>query len=231
MLHAWHELTATAPDELTTLGRLVQVPDVPGPPEHMRGRAFAIVEAVYLGDGDAGAELLAPILDLGPELDTLAMVPPAALAHLHMDPPEPVPARTGHVMLADLGTDAVDGVLAAAGPGSGSPLVSVELRQLGGALGRPDASGGALARLPGSYVMFAVGSLMNPSLEPEIADRLDRLADILKPGEGGRYLNYSDVVEAGSAFFDDDTYRRLQAVKAEWDPKGLFQSTHPVLAS
>jgi FAD/FMN-containing dehydrogenase len=230
VLHAWREITLDAPEELTTLGRLVQVPDVPGPPEHMRGRAFAVVEAVYLGEEHAGAGLLEPVLDLGPQFQTLGMVPPVALSFLHMDPPEPVPARTGHVMLGELPAEAVDAFVAVAGPGSDSPLVSAELRQTGGALGRPDPSAGALTRLPGSYSAFAVGSLMNPALEPAVADRLDRIAAALKPYEAGRYLNYSDSPEDGSAFFDADTHQRLQTVKAAWDPEGLFQCTHPIAA-
>jgi len=227
VLHAWRGITETAPDELTTLGRLLRVPDVEGPPP-LRGRAFALVEVIYLGDEADGAELIAPLLDLGPELQTLAMVEPAALQALHMDPPEPVPARTHHVLASELPASAIDDVLEVAGPGTDCMLVSVELRQTGGALGRPAPDGGALASLPGSFYLFAVGALMDPSLAPTIGEQLEQVGGCLKPYEAGRYFNFSERLEPGSAFFDGDTLGRLQAIKAEWDPDGLFQCPHPV---
>ena len=64
--------------------------------------------------------------------------PAAALQHVHMDPEQPVPGRRATAMLLDdLPAAAIDALVAAAGPGSGSPLLSVEVRQLGGALGKP----------------------------------------------------------------------------------------------
>ncbi len=35
--------------------------------------------------------MLAPLRDLGPAMDTFAVQPPAGIAGLHMDPPEPAP--------------------------------------------------------------------------------------------------------------------------------------------
>src|SRR5262249_57847274 len=40
VLHAWREWTATAPDEITSIGHLRRVPPVPQVPEPLRGRAF-----------------------------------------------------------------------------------------------------------------------------------------------------------------------------------------------
>ena len=51
-----------------------------------------------------------------------------------MDPEDPVPfARSGQ-LLDELPAAAIDAIVEAAGPGSGSPLLSLELRLLGGAL-------------------------------------------------------------------------------------------------
>ena len=56
------------------------------------------------------------------------------LQELHMDPPGPMPGAGDGFLLDTLDAEALDALVAAAGPGSGSPLVSVELRHLGGAL-------------------------------------------------------------------------------------------------
>jgi FAD/FMN-containing dehydrogenase len=91
VLHAWLEWTATVPEEVTSVGRILQFPPLEEIPEPLRGAKFAIVEAVYMGDEASGSDLLKPLRDLGPAMDTFAMVAPADIAELHMDPPQPVP--------------------------------------------------------------------------------------------------------------------------------------------
>ena len=79
------------PEEMMTWVNLLQFPDLPFVPEEVRGGSFAIVMAAYLGDEAEGSELLRPIRDLGPAMDTFAMVPPIELGELAMDPPVPLP--------------------------------------------------------------------------------------------------------------------------------------------
>ena len=137
VLHAWNEWRQTVPDEVTSVGRILQFPPLPELPEELRGQQFAVVEAAYIGDEASGAELLAPLRALGPAMDTFAMVPPVGLAELHMDPPDPLPYTGEGMMLSELPAKAIDAFVAAAGPESGSPLD----------LGRDQASGrGALPR-------------------------------------------------------------------------------------
>jgi hypothetical protein len=63
---------------------------------------FAAVDAVVIGDQARGEQLLAPLRALGPEIDTFAIVPPAEIAELHMDPQSPVPYVADGQMLGDL---------------------------------------------------------------------------------------------------------------------------------
>jgi FAD/FMN-containing dehydrogenase len=228
VFHAWHAATLNAPEELGLGARMLRVPDVPGPPPPLRGRAFALVWAIYLGDESAGAELLAPLRALGPEIDMVEKVDPSGLARVFMDPEEPGPSLDDHMLLGELSPDAIDAFVDATGPDSGSSLTLAELRVTGGALSRPPAGAGALAALGGDYVMFAVGSLMDPAIRPAIAGDLDRIATALAPYDAGRYLNFSDRCISADAFFDPDTCRRLQAVKSTWDPDDLIVAGHPV---
>jgi FAD/FMN-containing dehydrogenase len=41
VLNAWREWTATVPDEMTSVGRILQLPPLPDVPEPLRGRSFA----------------------------------------------------------------------------------------------------------------------------------------------------------------------------------------------
>ena len=228
VLHAWHELTPTLPEEITSVGRLLRFPPLPEIPEPLRGGAFAIVEAAYLGNGAEGAELLRPLRDLGPAIDTFAMVPPAALAELHMDPRHPVPSLTADRLVGDLPAAAIDDLLAVAGPGSGSTLLGFELRHLGGAMARSEPGHGARATLDGSFSLFAVGAVMDPASEAAIAADLERVTAAAAPWVVGRYANFAEQPIDTSTFYPDDVYRRLQAVKTLYDPDDLVRANHPV---
>jgi FAD/FMN-containing dehydrogenase len=229
VLHAWHEWTATIPDELTSVGRMLQFPPIPEVPELLRGRSFAVVEAVFMGSEADGAELLEPLRARGAEMDTFATVPPVGIADLHMDPPMPVPYRGEDAMLGELPAKAIDDLIAAAGPGSESPLLSVELRHLGGALARPKPDHGALAAIEGTFMSYSVGMVVDQPSATAVQERLGVVTDALGPYAGGRpYLNFVERDVEASSFFDEDTFRRLQAVKAEVDPDGVFQANHEI---
>jgi len=157
VLHAWRNWIRTVPDEVTSVGRILQFPPIDEVPEPMRGRPFVIVHAYSLGTEAEGVERLAALRALGPEIDTVRMVPPVELSEMHMDPPDPLPYVGEHLVLGALPAAAIDDVVAAAGPGSGSTLDSVEIRHVGGALGRGGEGHGALDRLPGEFVYFGVG--------------------------------------------------------------------------
>ena len=54
-----------------------------------------------------------------------------------------------HELLGELSAEALDDFVAVTGPGSGSQLLSVELRHGGGALARPEPRNGVLGSVPG----------------------------------------------------------------------------------
>ena len=229
VLEAWRSWVDTTPDEVTSVGRIMQFPPFEEVPEMVRGRQFAIVEAAYLGDEEGGAELIAPLRELGPELDTFAAVPPAALSHLHMDPEHPVPGFGDHRMLGALPAEAIEAMVGVAGHVSGSPLLSVELRQLGGALGRDAEGGGALPALDGEFAMFAVGIAADAQMMAATSDHVAKVKEALAPWDAGRaYLNFSEHPVDTATLFRDDAYRRLREVKAAWDPGNLFMGNHEV---
>jgi FAD/FMN-containing dehydrogenase len=134
VLHAWRDWTETAPREITSVARVMQFGDGPEVAELVRGRSFAVIEAAYLGSETDGAELIRPLRELRPELDTFTIVPPSALGHLHMEPEHPVARLADDGLVGALPAAAIDDLVAVAGPGSGSPLATVELRHASGAL-------------------------------------------------------------------------------------------------
>jgi hypothetical protein len=228
VLHAWREWLQTTPDEVTSVGRVLQFPPFPEVPEPLRGNAFAIVEAVYLGSEAEGRELLEPLRKLGPALDTFALVPPAEIAELHMDPPHPVAGVTAHTLLDELGAEGIDALVETIGPESGSRLLSVELRQLGGALGRTSSEHGALDMLRAEYAMFGVGIAPEPAIAAANEAQLERVLESLAPWQAGLYSNFTEHRTGAASFFGSETRARLRAVKERFDPEQLFQANYVV---
>jgi FAD/FMN-containing dehydrogenase len=233
VLHAWRDFVeAGTPDELTTVGRLLQLPPLPVIPEPVRGKSFVILEAIYLGDEAEGARLLEPLRALGPVLDTVATIPVEALAHLHMDPEEPLPGAGDGDLLAELTPEAIDAVVAAAGPGSGSSLLSVELRQLGGAIARPAADHGAISAFDAQFALFAVGMAPTPELKAKAEADSKAVLAALEPWVARQtYMNFVERREDARRFVSEAAYHRLRRIKSAVDPYDVIRSNHPLEAT
>jgi hypothetical protein len=212
---------------MTSCARILNVPPIPAAPEPLRGRSFVLVEAVYAGDEEHGAELVRPLRDLGPEMDTLATIPMPALSRLHMDPEHPVAGFGDGMLLAEFPAEAVAAI--ADHVGADSPLLTDEFRQLGGALGEPAPGHGALAALEGGFALYAAGPTMSPEMHARVAAAIDELHSALTPwGEGQVYLNFAARKTNPGTIFGAETYDRLRRVKTAYDPHDLFRSNHPV---
>jgi hypothetical protein len=229
ILNAWREWIESTPREVTSAGRLLQFPPIPDLPEPLRGRSFVAVEAAFIGSEEDGAALLQPLRELGPVLDTFAMIPSEDLRHLHMDPPHPVPDAGDGMALADLTPEAVNALVAVAGPCSGSPLISLELRQLGGAVAEPSPGHGAVGTIDAGFALFAVGMAVDAEATSLIEDRVTALKTALGPWTADRgYFNFSNSPVDGESLYPPETYRALQWVKAAYDPAELFRASHPI---
>jgi FAD/FMN-containing dehydrogenase len=229
ILHAWSEFVADAPNELTSLGRLMRFPPIPEVPEQFRGRAFVLVEAAYCGPEADGAGLLQPLRELGAEKDTLATIRVDGLSELHMDPPQPVPGTGDGMLLSELPADAVDALLEVAGAGSDSPLVSVEVRHLGGALASATAAGGALSSIDAGFALYGVGMAMDADMKAAVQAHVDKVQDTLAAWSAGRSLmNFTERRADPGEFFDATTHARLRRVKAEYDPEDVIRGNHSI---
>ena len=229
ILPAWRDWTADLPEEMTSIGRLLNVPPFPGIPEPIRGRSFVVVEAAFLGDEAAGTEVLKPLRDLGPEMDTFATIPPPGLSHLHNDPPEPVPGAGDGVMLDECTDAAIERLCEAAGAGSGTPLLSVEIRHVGGAAGRPDPQGGALDHIPADFAVYAVGIAATPEMKAGVNAAIAQMKEAFAEGMSRHtYLNFCEMGTDTARMFTPEAHARLREIKRAYDPQDVFQANHSI---
>lgn len=228
VLRRWFGLAPRLPEEMMTWTSLIHFPDDPEVPSELRGRPFTVFHGAYLGDADSGAALLQPIRELAPVMDTFATVPPSVLADMAMDPPAPLPYLSTTALVDGITPQALDDILDAIGPDSGSPLPLVQIRQLGGQLGRRTPGAGARATVPGSYSVLALGVVADESDKGFVTSYLARLDQALQPYRVGEYANFVERPGDASRFFTAETWERLRAVKAAHDPDDLFRGNHHV---
>jgi hypothetical protein len=225
VLRAWRDWTQTVPDEVTSVGRILHLPPVPEIPEPLRGGSFVLIDAVFTGPASEGDELVRPLRELAPVIDTFAPVTPSALPHLHMDPPKPVPGIGDGMFLNELPDAAIEAVVETAV----APLVAFEIRHLGGALATPSATHGAVGSLDAGYVMFTAGLALTPAIADAISGAVTRAKTALAPWESERsYFNFSERAIDAARLYPPHTYRRLRKIKTAYDPNKLFLSNHPI---
>ena len=235
VLSSYEEWTRELDESATTCVRLLRLPPLPELPDALRGKSFVAIDGAIEAGADpsglaAAAELLlAPLRALGPVMDTFAVMPAAALGQIHMDPPDPTPARGDGMILEDLPPEAIAALLALVGPGVDSPLLAVDLRHLGGAAGRPDPTGGAVNHLPGRFLLYAVGITPTADAIRGVEGQIGALLGALAPWQADReYLNFRETAAPANRFYDQQAIDRLLMVRKEHDPDGIIHSNHPV---
>ncbi|HEX6874317.1 MAG TPA: FAD-binding oxidoreductase [Nocardioidaceae bacterium] len=229
VLRRWAEWCVDAPDEVTTAFRILNVPPMPDIPEAFQGRHLVVIDGAVLDDDERAEEILAPLRALEPEMDMFGRMPAAGLVRIHMDPEGPTPATSQTAMLDSLPEEGIEAFLSAAGADSGSSLLVAELRQLGGALGRPHAGAGALPQLDGQFILFAVAIAATPEMAEQGHADAVRLTEAMGPFASTRnYLNFAENPVDVSRSYPEETWRQLAGVRSAVDSDGTFLANHPV---
>jgi FAD binding domain len=229
VLRRWVHWAGDAPDEVTTSFRVLNLPPLPDIPVAFRGRQLVIIDGAVLASDERSVEILAALRELNPEVDTFGRVPVQALARLHMDPEGPTPAVSNTTLLDGMPEDAIQAFLQHAGPGSTSTLLLHELRQLGGALGRPHQGAGALPMVPGAFLALGCAIAATPEMGAAGQRDADVFVRALAPfGSGRQYLNFVEHTVDPSAGYDPVTWGRLVTIKSAFDPDGVVVGNHLV---
>ncbi|MBO4210432.1 FAD-binding oxidoreductase [Micromonospora echinofusca] len=232
VLHAFRSWVGTLTGRTTTSVALLRLPPLPHLPEPLRGQFVVHLRVAHLGDAVEGERLLAPMRAVAPALvDTVGEMPYPAMAAIHADPTDPMPTHEAGVVLRDLPAEAVDALLAVAGPEFDVPLMMVELRLLGGALAQPAVVPNAVSGREGAFSLLAVGPLM-PGLEQVVPAVVRSVLDAVEPFAASTALAnfHGAAVPVGRDFggWSPADRDRLARIRAEYDPTGVFA---PVTAS
>jgi hypothetical protein len=232
VLQAYRTWTATLPEELSSSVALGTFPDVPEVPAPVRGQFIVHVRLGYLGSAEDGARLLEPLRAAGrPLLDTVREMPYSQVGMIHDDPRAPVPVMCRTTMLRRLDPGAIDTLVELAGPEANAPF-AVEMRHLGGALGRPSRIPNAIGHRDAAYSLY-IGSVLDPTLAEPTRLAQQRLVERLRPwATGAELLNFihgaDTTLDRVRTAYTPADYARLAALKARYDPTNRFRFNHNV---
>ena len=226
LLHMYRQWAATLPEEATTSIALMRVPPLPFLPEPIRGRFVVHLRYAHCGDPVEAEALFTPMVEAGQVLlADIGSRPFTESDSLHKDPVDPLPYHERVATLRELGRDTIEAILDVAGPDAELPLVMVEIRQLGGALGRQPQVPNAVPGRNSAYSVFALGALM-PEIAEIVPAACDRVLEALTPWrDGGGLANMLGNVgpEATLAAYGKEAAERLMIMKLGWDPANVFR--------
>ncbi|GAA2596391.1 FAD-binding oxidoreductase [Actinomadura fulvescens] len=217
VLAAFREVTAAAPDELAVWFDLLQFPGAP---------PLAGVDFTFLGDAADAAGLLGPFDKIGGLLsDGRRVLPVAELGSITAEPTDPSPGSSR----AELLTELTDDVAATLLEEPIDPLLSVQLRHLGGALARPHENAGASGRITEPYLLYMLGIAATPERGAAARGRQAEIATALTAATSGRKpYTFLTAGEKAASAFSPAALSRLREIKRDRDPLGVFRSNFPV---
>ncbi len=218
-----------APDELSTIANVMPAPPMPFVPAEQHGELVVLALVCFPGRAEAGERALAPFRALAtPIADMVAPIPYPEM--YQPDPEDYHPTAAFQNLFVDSIDEAAAEAIVEALSASDAPMRVVQLRVLGGAIDRvpPEATAYAHrgARIMANVVTFYTGPEDRPVRQAWVVE----LAAKLRSSDGAAYVNFlgDEGPDRVRAAYPGETWNRLAAVKAEYDPHNLFHGNQNV---
>ena len=231
VVRTWSQWCELLPDEGTTSVAVMRLPDMPIFPEPLRGTTSVTVRFAWTGDPEVGEEMIRAVRAVAtPVIDTVRVLPYAALGEVHTDPTDPMPLHEHHSLLGEFGLDAADRLLELVGPDAQCAQAMVEVRQLGGRIRDDRGVPSAFAHRDAAFSLFTIG-VMIPEIAQVVTRDTARVHEGLAPwSRPGGLPNFTDGAgpEWAQRVFTADVARRLQTLSLVYDPDAVLLGARAV---
>jgi FAD/FMN-containing dehydrogenase len=222
------EAADAAPDELSAIANVLIAPPMPFVPEEAHGTPIVMGLFAYAGPADEADAAFAPFRALAEPLAD--MVRPMRYPELFEGPEPEARFGAGANFFADsLDAAAAETILEQLHT-STAPMRAVQLRVLGGAVGRVPNDATAFAHRDRNLFVNVAAMYADPG-ERELHDAwVDGLAEGLGRNGAGGYVGFlGDEDEATiRAAYPGATWDRLRQLKRRYDPENLFRLNHNI---
>jgi FAD/FMN-containing dehydrogenase/FMN-dependent NADH-azoreductase len=216
-----------APDEVGGQFTFMITPPAPFVPPHLVGTQVCAAIVTYIGGQRKATRLMAPLIDLRPQVRVIMELPYADLQCMVDEPPG---ARNYPTVehLNDLSDAAVKAYCSRA---ADLPFRSqYHLIPWGGAVAR-GASGSPLSTRDAAWLVHPLAVWDSPADDDHAITWVRDVQATMRPwGTGGAYLNF--VGDEGEqrvvAAFGEANYAQLAALKAACDPDNVFNRWHNI---
>jgi Berberine and berberine like len=217
------EASAGAPDELSVIADVMEMPPLPFLPEEHHGQRGVLLTMIWAGDPAGGAAAVAPFRELATPLgEMVGPMPYPAIYEFSEGAGEPNPNTIRSAFLPALDESSATAIVDAL---EGAPAWSmVQLRALGGAMARVPADATAFAQRDAA-VLFAVINVLGDPESTEATLAWNRgLFDAVAPMATGVYVNFlqDEGPDRIRAAYPNGAFERLVEVKRRYDPTNLF---------
>jgi FAD/FMN-containing dehydrogenase len=227
-LAAFGAFMADAPEELSALAIYWSAPhEEPVPPE-WHGRPVFVVAACWSGSLDRAEDAVRPLRELAEPVVDMSGPMPYVMAQQLFDPEYPDGRRYYWKSAYLPRLDGAAELLERYARERPSPLSSLDVWALGGAMRREPAGGSAFAKRDQPFLL---GIEANWDDAADDATNLDWARSLFSAASAdvgaATYLNFPGFVEEGEELLRasyGDAYERLQRVKATYDPDNVFRS-------
>jgi len=145
-----------------------------------------------------------------------------------------MPGLSSGAWLSDLSDETLEKLIehgsAAHGP---TPITVMEVRHAGGAIARVDPRSNAFSHRDSPHILQLVGAAPTPDAQTVFKQYVEGFKRALQPHVLGVYPNFLEGEEARARTreaFSAEAYRRLQAIKAKYDPDNRFSHSYDLAA-
>jgi FAD/FMN-containing dehydrogenase len=227
LVRFWRDFMRDAPDEVGSGVAFITAPPMDFVPEPVRGQPVVGVVVCYAGDPEAGARVLAPLLEFGPPAINLVQPMPYVAVQQLVEPGTPKGLRNywSADFLAELPDDGVDTLVAHA-TAPRSPLSQVMLVAGGGAIARVPEDATAFGQRTAPFNVHFLSLWADPADDDANIEHTRTMAAAMKPwGTGRVYLNFIGDEGPGrvESAYGPEKFSRLQQLKRIWDPENVFR--------
>lgn len=227
-LRFYRDYCDTAPDEVSTIAVLGQIPPDEHFPEALHRKPFILFGGLYAGPVEAGRKAMQPLLDFGTPLLDFSDVMPYIQVQQVFDPDYPDGLRYywKSLNLTQLDDAAIDRIVQHARQ-QPSPFSTTDIWNVGGAVTRVGPDESAFFGRQAAFLLSPEANWIEPADdEVNIQWLRNMIDDMGEFSDGSRYLNFAGFQEEGDDMMRKafgDQYARLEALKRQYDPANLFR--------